>query len=272
MRLDGPRNQFDGELAALQSRREMESLSTSSVSSVLSEIADVVGQFGVPGAGLFAKVLKSSQTPVEKVVEQVENGAYIEIARIRKHYEEQNTRLGEHDARFKEFEARLRSQEAQSAYLGAVLHGLRTSDPRKHIRLGTLTINCVYCDDLEPESLDGMMRAAVELTERDIFELGAFISRQSAILAQAEKLPMQWYDNVRRHWQAWAIENSAAFRSGKLSYFELNSSRSKLAAFGFIIAIPAAGTTNSPDVFPYALLPEGKRFYERLQETAVNTE
>ena len=141
MSLDGPRNQFDGEMAALQNRREMESLSTSPVSSLLSKIADVAGEFGVPGAGLFAKALKGGQTPIEKVVEQIEAGAYLEIVRIRKHDVEQ-------DARLSEFEVRLRSQEAQSAYLGAVLHGLRTSDPRKHIRLGTLTINCVYANDL----------------------------------------------------------------------------------------------------------------------------
>ena len=35
-----------------------------------------------------------------------------------------------------------------------------------------------------------MMRAAVELTEADTLELGAFHSRQSIILADAEKTPM----------------------------------------------------------------------------------
>ena len=157
--IDGPRNQFDGELAALRSRREMESLSTSPVSSVLSEIADVAGEFGVPSAGLFAKALKSGETPVEKVVEQIENGAYVEISRIWKHLEGK-------DAQLKEFGERLESQEAHSAYVAAVLHGLRTSDPKKQSRIGALTVNCVYTKDLNPESFDDMMRAAVELKDK----------------------------------------------------------------------------------------------------------
>ena len=65
------------------------------------------------------------------------------------------------------FEAR-----RQSAYLGAVLFGLRTSDPGKQIRLGTLTINCDYANDLKPESLDGMMQATTELKEEGCCGLG----------------------------------------------------------------------------------------------------
>ncbi|MGA3129469.1 MAG: hypothetical protein ABSD59_01620 [Terracidiphilus sp.] len=158
------------------------------------------------------------------------------------------------------------------AIAALALRAMHTSVKARLKRLARIVVNGVKENDLEPENLDDMMRAAVELTERDILELRVFISRQSEILGQAEKLPMQWYDNVRRHWQSWAIEDGTEFRNGKLSYFDLNSSRSKLAAFGFIIAIPPAGTTNSPDVFPYALLPEGKKFYECLQEIATNAE
>jgi hypothetical protein len=53
MSYDKPRNQFNGELTALQSRRAMESLSVSPVSLIFSNIADVAGEFDVPRAGLF---------------------------------------------------------------------------------------------------------------------------------------------------------------------------------------------------------------------------
>lgn len=194
-------------------------------------------------------------------MEQVESGAYSEIGRIWKHIEGK-------DARSEEFEARLRSQEAQSAYLGAVLHGLRTSDPRKHIRLGALTINCVYANDLEPESLDDMLRAAVELKERDIDALAFICLRQAKILVDAEKFPEQWYDNVRKDWQASGFEQSIAAQKAASDDAGLKSSLSRLAAFGFTVAFPPVKTQNSPGKEPYALLHEGKKFYERLQEIA----
>jgi hypothetical protein len=181
------------------------------------------------------------------------------LSRVEKNLEAQGFRI-------EEIERRLNSNEFLEGIKAATLQAQRTKDKKRLERMALILANGVAENDLEPESLDDMMRAAVELSEKDILELGVFISRQSTILAQAEKLPMQWYDNIRRHWQSWAIEDGAMFRDGKLSYFELNSSRSKLAAVGFIIAISPVGTTNSPDAFPYALLPEGKRFYERLQE------
>lgn len=254
MSLDRPRNQFDSELAALQSRREMESLSTSPVSSVLSEIANVADEFGVPGAGLFAKALKSSQAPIEKVVEQLENGAYAEIVRIRKHDEDQ-------DARLKEFEARLRSQEAQSAYLGAVLHGLRTSDPRKHIRLGTLTINCVYADDLKPESLDDMMRAATELKDADISMLGKLYQLWKPLLDRAKRTTpssTNFHNEIQNIWHNFGRSLNPA------EQLEYRGSFARLQSHGMIQQVTFSN--NEVGREPYVLLGDGAKFYERLQE------
>jgi hypothetical protein len=181
------------------------------------------------------------------------------ISRIEKNLEAKGVRI-------EEIERRLNSNEFLEGIKAATLQAQRTKDKKRLDRMALILANSVAEGDLESETLDDMMRAAVELTERDFLELGAFVVRQSSILNEAEENPMQWYDNIRRHWQSWNLEDGAAFRNGKLSYFELNSSRSRLAALGFITAIPPKGTTNSPDAIPYALLPEGKRFYERLQE------
>jgi hypothetical protein len=251
MGLDGLRNQFEGELAALQSRREMESLSTSSVSSVLIKIAGVADEFGVPGVGLFAKALKSGQSPVEKVVEQLENGAYAEIARIWKHLEERN-------AEFEEFNTRLQSQEAQCAYLGAVLHGLRTSDPRKHIRLGTLTINCVYSNDLEPESLDGMMRAAVELNEADFLFLAKIYNAQNLSLRNSELTDEKRLEQLIGQWP-----NEQPAPVGRATIISKNRGAvARLQAHALVqFRTPGAGVGGEL-VF---LLTDGATFYERLQ-------
>jgi len=256
--MDELMNQFDGELAALQHQRKMESLNTSSISSGLSTIADAVSQFGVPGMGLFAKALKSGQTPVEKVVEQLENGAYAEIARIRKHLEGQ-------DACLKEFGARLQGQEAQSAYLGAILHGLRTSDPRKHIRLGALTINCVYAADLGPENLDGMMQATVELKEEDIVLLGNLFRWQNHILTEKGMNSNKWFSDIQGAHKQF-VESGALNHQNHL---EFRSSYMRLESLGLIQQITSINNFYGVGFELYALLLEGKKFYERLQEIAV---
>jgi hypothetical protein len=236
----------------------MEHLNTSPVTSALSTIAEAVEEFGIPGVGLIAKALKSGQTPVEKVVEQLENGAYAEIARIRKDLQGQ-------DARLNEFETRLRSQEAKSAYLGAVLHGLRTSDPRKHIRLGVLTVNCVYADDLEPERLDSMMQAAVELKEEDIVLLGNLYKWQEHILIEKGMTPDKWFSDIQQaHKQL--IESGALKQQDHLRF---RSSYMRLESLGLIQEIPAINNHYGVGFEVYALLLEGKKFYEHVHEIVV---
>ena len=253
--MGGPANQFDGEMAALRHQREMESLSVSSVSVVLSKSADVVSQFGVPGAGLFAKALKSGQTPVEKVVEQIESGAYEEIARIWQHLEGQGVKQ-------KEFEVRLRSQEAHCSYLSAILHGLRTSDPKKQTLLGALTINCIYADDIMPESLDGMMRAAVELREIDLVMLGFLYKWQNQILAEKGMTPEKWFSDIQSAHKN-LVESGVLNSTEHLKY---RSSYSRLESAGLIQAIPAINNHYGVGYELYALLMDGKKFYERLTE------
>jgi len=89
-----------------------------------------------------------------------------------------------------------RSSRSSSAYLGAILHGLRTSDPRKHIRLGALTINCVYAADLGPENLDGMMQATVELKKKILSFLNLF-RWQNHILTEKGMNSNKWFSDIQ---------------------------------------------------------------------------
>jgi hypothetical protein len=260
--------QFDLEADAALTQLQFEEQSTTpggELAEIASDLIKLIGTGGLWGltggaSGLILKIRKlagaSYASNLVFVIEAVRN----DLADLYRRDEKSRQRIDS-------LPTEPKFAEAISAL---ALRAMHTSVRDRLKRLARIVVNGVKEDDLEVEGLDDMMRAAVELTERDISELGMFISRQSAILAQAEEAPMQWYDNIRRHWQSWAIENGTAFRAGKLSYFDLNSSRSKLASFSFIITIPPAGTTNSPDVFPYALLPEGKKFYERLQEIAAS--
>jgi hypothetical protein len=148
------------------------------------------------------------------------------------------------------------------------LRAMHTSVKGRLKRLARIVVNGVKEDDLEPENLDDMMRAAVELKDKDIYALSFICGRQSKILADAVKWPEQWYDNVRRDWQAGGFEHGIALQMAGSDDLDLKSSLSRLMAFGFIVSIPAVKTQNSPGLEPYALLYEGKKFYERLQEIA----
>lgn len=248
-----PINQFDGEFAALQHSRKMESLINSRASEALSKLVDVADKLGVPGAGLFAKALKSGQTPVEKVVEQIETAAYREIARIWNH-------LNGQDERLESFRKRLGSQEAQTAYVSAILHGLRTSDPLKHARLGVLTVNSVFANDLGSETLDELMRAAVELTESDIRLLGKLYKSQKLILDNHASRPFsyQWYEQVGAAWEH-------EFSHSERDHLMLRGSLMRLRSLG-MIAETGANLNGEFAKQHFGLLLEGRKFYERLQE------
>lgn len=245
-------NQFDGEMAAIRHQREMESLGESKVSVVLSRIGDVGSEFGVPGAGLFAKALKGGQTPVEKVVEQIENGAYKEIARIWMHLEGQ-------DVRQREFESRLQSQEAHGAYLSAILHGLRTSDPKKQVRLGTLTINCIHANETEPETLDDVMRAAVELKDVDILFLGGICRNWGPKTSADGDAPFDTPFMFEKMFEIWQQLESSQRKSESVC----RGSLARLQAHGLLYSYYGGGYGSSTQ---YDLLDEGKKFFERVQE------
>jgi hypothetical protein len=254
---------FDGELAALQRVGEMESLSTSPAVTALGKIGVVASDFGVPGAGLFAKALKSGQTPVEKTVEQIEYGAYAEIVRIWNHLEGQGKRL-------EEFEARLRSQEANSVYLGAVLHGFRTSDPKKQSRLGALAVNCIYANDLRGESLDDMMRAAVELREADLSLLGKLYSLWKPLLDRVERAkhasssPPNFHNEFQNVWHNFGRSLNPT------EQLEYRGSFARLQSHGMIQQVTYSNSEVGRE--HYVLLEDGARFYERLQEIGKDSE
>lgn len=179
--------------------------------------------------------------------------------------------LREHGTAIDEVKRRLESDEFRNAMASASLQALRTTEEKRLKRLALILANGVAKNELEPESLDDMMRAAVELKERDIRALEFICSRQLTILEEAEKWPELWYDKVRRDWQASGFDQGIATQQAGSNDVGLKSSLARLAACGFIIGVPPVNTTNSPGKEPYALLHDGKRFYERLQEITLQS-
>jgi hypothetical protein len=254
---------FDNEVAADNRMRQFESLSKSPVGPLLTGVETVAQAASLvtsaPIAGVIAKSLGIAKrftsglgvATLDENIDHLGRATEMAISRVSEKFEAEASQIQE----------RIESPEFLEGVSAAVLQAQRTKQKKRLERMAWILANGVAENDLEPESLDDMMRAALELKERDVLALGLICSRQAKILSDAEKWPQHWFDSVRKDWQA-----SGLNESGKSDHVGLKSSLSRLAAFGFIIAIPPATTTNSPGREPFALLREGKRFYERLQE------
>jgi hypothetical protein len=209
-----------------------------------------------PFLDLFRRALKLGQPSVEKMVDDLESAAYEEIRRIWEHLEGQVERQ-------KEFETRLNSHEAQVAYLSACFHGLRTSDPQKHSRLAFLTINCIFMDDLKPETLDNMMRAAVELKDADIVLLERIYKIQVHIIREVTGTDN---DRLHRIVTDWTARTKLRIENGGIELGSCRGSLARLQAQAFI-QLRTPGFDAGAEIA--VLLEDGAKFYERLQEIAI---
>ncbi len=171
-----------------------------------------------------------------------------------------------HDELNQRFDERITSPEFSAVVANATLHITRTNVKSRLKRLALLIANGVKEDDLEPESLDDMMRAAVELKGTDVILLGKLYKSQDPMLGWLQKGegPQKWHGDIQQVWQSFV--NSGGLNPQE--HLNYRSSFSRLESAGLIQQIPGAGNFGVGQEI-YALLLEGKRFYERLQEIGM---
>jgi hypothetical protein len=149
---------------------------------------------------------------------------------------------------------------------GLSLRVMQTSLRNRLERLAKIVVNGVRDGDLESESLDDMMRAAVELKEIDLQLLSKIYEAQSSLLKSYRALFGEWAQQVAHGW---------ADRFGCLDTEQWKGTRGALArlqAFGFIQAVTTNVTaTGELRTQPFGLLPEGAKFWERIQEISAAT-
>jgi hypothetical protein len=162
------------------------------------------------------------------------------------------------------FDERMESPEFNAVVANATLYITRTNIESRLKRLAHLIANGVKEGDLEPESLDDMMRAAAELKDADIVLLGKIYDSQSALLRQQRFSSGNWFGDVQSYWNEFV--NSGALDASK--HLVYRSSFSRLESHGLIQKFREISTAGV-GLEPYALLEEGKKFYERLQEIAA---
>ena len=255
--------QFDSPSEAALARLKSESIFPSGVDGQVEKIAgiggyilEVAGFTGASGSVRFLTALKSLAANKDE-----SNLIYFGEALV----DDIRSLYRLHEELRQQFDERLNSSEFNAAIANATLHITHTNVEARLKRLSRVIANGVREGDLEAESLDDMMRAVVELKDRDVSALEFIHSRQSEIMLKTGKWPDQWLFDVQRSWPS-TRDRWFALQKVQSDDFGWRSSLSRLQAFGFIIAVPPNSTTNSPGDEPYGLLPEGFIFLQRLKE------
>ncbi|MGA2571508.1 MAG: hypothetical protein ABSF23_13395 [Terracidiphilus sp.] len=138
------------------------------------------------------------------------------------------------------------------------LRAMHTSVKDRLKRLARIVVNGVKEDDLEPESLDDMMRAAVELKALDLQLLGD-IYRALPNISHELQLYMFW----ENYWK-----EAPAKYAGK-SIGSIASGFERLESHGLIFRLRRNAPDGSPTGNIHQITDDGKKFYQRLQEIAV---
>lgn len=255
--------QFDSPSEAALARIKSENLSSSPVNGSVDKISNLggfileaIGVTGASGGIGFLTALKNLAANKDEANLIYFGDALIDdIRRLYRLYEELKQR----------FDERINSPEFSVIVANATLHITRTNVESRLKRLAHLIANGVKEDDLEPENLDDMMRAAVELTDWDVIVLSKMYDSQKQLLS-SRNWSSGWTEQVGHIWTNW----NQIFGLGEEQHLKLRPALSRLQSLGLI----AEAQTNfvkdgSLARQAFGLLPEGKKFYERLQEIAV---
>jgi hypothetical protein len=178
--------------------------------------------------------------------------------------------LGAQGVRIDEIERRLNSSELLEGIKTATLQAQRTKNVKRLDRIALILANGVAEDDLEPESLDDMMRAAVELTEHDLNVLRSIYKMQIHLFSsrEIEKEYVWRINEIHSLWEKWWKDQAYSSYQG-INGMNLNGSFARLQSAGLTVSIGTTSILHGSTMHDYELLPAGKDFYERLQEIAV---
>jgi hypothetical protein len=262
------------EVSVANQQRRDEGLTQSSVGGVLSSGASITGAVvtlgtslvvgGPSGLALAGSVVagmrivdwfrKLGTTKVEENLEALGQAAEDAFNRVERVLSEQGQSIEEIKKRFE-------SEELKQAMAGASLQALRTTGEKRLKRLALILANGVKENDLEPESLDDMMRAAVELKDADVQLLNKLYDSQSRLLTTHKSLSSDWSQQIALNWSdRFSFLDSPDWKNSR-------SSLARLQACGLILEVRTMMTpTGRLGTQPFGLLPEGAKFYERLQE------
>lgn len=165
-----------------------------------------------------------------------------------------------------QFQRRVESKEFMQYLASGVLQTQRTTQENRLKRMAWIIANSVKENDLDPESGDDMMRAAVELKQTDLFLLRDMFDSESSLSAA---ISLRSEDDILfQYWQDYWDQVFPA-KYPNWSQRATATGFGRLAALGLIYGAKPTNMGVSPVPTNYRISDEGKKFYERIQEIAV---
>lgn len=173
--------------------------------------------------------------------------------------------LKEHGTAIDEIKRRLESHEFRNAMASASLQALRTTQRDRLKRLALVLANGVKDNCLDLESVDDMMRAAIELKDADLVMLGRLYNLWKPLLdrvARAKRDNPAYLPNLHDEFQT--VWHSFGRSLNAAEQLEYRSTFARLQSYGMIQQVSFSNSEVGRE--PYVLLEVGARFYERLRE------
>lgn len=247
---------FDNEIAAVNAMRRNEKVLGSGLADSLADTGDAIESVtGVAVLGHLLRIPKmlsqAGTATVQENLEYLGDATEAAILRVEK-------ALDDGKAKIAEILVRIESQEFRDAMASAVLQTLRTTQKEKLKRIALILANGIAKNDVNPETMDDMTRAAVELSSWDVQMLRDIGNLELDFLSWPPPQQGALFSIWQEYW------NTFNERYPGRTSQSAGGALSRLASFGFIY--PAEGTSLalSPVSSLYRISEEGKRFVERI--------
>jgi hypothetical protein len=167
--------------------------------------------------------------------------------------------------RYEGLRGRIDSLGSDSRFVEAIsalaLRAMHTSVKERLKRMARIVVNGIKENDLEPENLDDMLRAATELTDRDIAVLKSLAETQRQVtiysLSQTDGII-----NLPREVWSRLVEDRFISPANQMV---IRSSLVRLQASGFGVEIQTMESSWLPR---FLVSPDGERFLRYLQDIA----
>ena len=249
-------SQFDLETSAALGQLKFEELSKTPGGEFVEIIGDLVALIGTGGLWAVAGGTSNLLLKVRKLAgaSYASNLIYV-ITAVRNDLAD----LYEREERLrKRIETLPDNPQFAEAISGLALRAMQTSVKNRLKRLARIVVNGVKENDLEPEGLDDIMRAAVELKESDILFLGKIYDAQNLSLSDKNLSDTARLEQMQTQWP----NQLPAPVSRETILSQHRGSVARLQTHAFVqFRTPGFGTGGELTF----LLEDGARFYERLQ-------
>jgi len=256
---------FDTETGAALTELEFEGLSVSPGGEFKELVGDFISLVSKIGSGEPLGALGSGVSFAQKVrklagASYASNLIYIATAVLND--------LTDLYKKHTELRERIESLATDPLFIEAIsslaLRAMHTSVRERLKRMARIIANGVKNNDLEPESLEDMMRAATVLTDRDIFVLGKIAEQQR----KDNVYSMNTVDGtINFPREVWKILEQERFIT-PANQMEFRSSLARLQAAGFGAEIQTMESSWLPR---FLVSPEGEKFLNYLQELSTSS-